>query len=335
MTLLTRPEKLALLINLLGDDAAEMARAGLDKGSKTEFEDALSDFRDYPPSQEEIDLVLEDFQSYFEMAVDAAENDAEDADSDADSAGLSILQIPEEQFEIEIEPTKKFEPPNLTGNLNVDLNRLHPYQVAQALRNETPDIVAMVVRKLADEHAAKTLEFLPDSTRSTIFMQLGRPSHAKPLIEELVLGKTIELAMLVEQREDNQEASEKMSKLMRSLPRAIRVPMLEELTQENPELAEAIKNKLYLFEDLLLLEARDMQKLLTQCRTEVLVVALQNVEEDMLEHVLGNMSKRAKESLQEEMEFKQNAKQEEIDEGRKEVVQVLSELVESGAVSLD
>ena len=111
--------------------------------------------------------------------------------------------------------------------------------------------------------------------------------------------------------------------------------MMTELADKDEELAAAVKKLLYRFEDLMRLEDRDLQKFLGQCSSDCLVVALQNVDEDLLERILGNMSKRAKEALTEEMEFKTNAKQDEIDAGRAEVVTLLSELVESGAVSID
>ena len=336
MSLLTRSERLALLVSLLGEDAANVAREGLANDAKAEFEDAIADFEAYPPSSDEIDIVLDDFKSYFEMAVESAEkNPLNPEEATGEREGLSILQIPEESFAVEMEPTKKFEAPDLTGETIVDLNRLHPYQVAQALRNEEADIITLVVRNLVDEHAAKTLEFLPDALRGKVFLQLAVPSSTKPVIENIVLNKALEAALKVEQRDEEPDSSERMSKVMRSLPRTVRGPMMAELTKSNPELAEAVKNKLYLFEDLLSLEKADIQKLLGQCRTDVLVVALQNVDEELLNHVLGNMSKRAKESLLEEMEFKANAKQAEIDDGRKQVVKVLMELVESGAVSMD
>ena len=61
MTILTRTERLALLVNLMGDDAAALARTGLSGDSLEELESALSDFKAHPPNKEEIDLVVEDF----------------------------------------------------------------------------------------------------------------------------------------------------------------------------------------------------------------------------------------------------------------------------------
>ncbi len=336
MNMLTRSERLALLLNLLGDEATSLARSGLQGEPLEELETALSDFEKFPPSKEEIDLVLEDFENYFNLSLQTVEQKAASAEKESapEPEAPAILQIAEEQFDVELEPTKRFERPELTGNTIHDLNRMHPYQVAQAISRESPVIIALVVRKLADEHAAKTLEFLPEPIRPSIFLKLAQPSAAKPIVQEQVLQKTLELALEVEERESDEESSQKMAKLMRSLPRSVRTPMLEELAKQDRALADAVKKQLYQFEDLERLEDRDLQKVLGQCRTDVLVLALQQVEESLLGRVLGNMSKRAKESLQEEMEYKSNAKPDEIQAGRDDVLKILIELDESGAITI-
>ncbi len=336
MTMLTRSERLALLLNLLGEDATALARSGLHGESLDELETALSDFQDYPASEEEIDLVLDDFESYFKLSLESFQRretlEAELPEKQIEEP--TILQIAEEHFQVDLEPTKKFEPPELTGNTIHDLNRVHPYQVAQALSIESPTVISLVVRKLADEHAAKTLEYLPEPMRPGIFLKLARPSAAKKLVQERVLQTILASALEIEERQADEKASEKMAKMMRSLPRSVRRPMFDELARQDQTLADAVKQQLYQFEDLQRLGDRDLQKVLGQCRTDILVLALQQVDESLLGKVLSNMSKRAKESLQEEMEYKSNAKPEEIDAGRAEVLKILVELDESGAITI-
>ncbi|NNE01508.1 MAG: hypothetical protein HKN47_29705 [Pirellulaceae bacterium] len=337
MNMLTRSERLALLLNLLGDEATEIARTGMQGGAREELEAAIRDFETYPPSQEEIDLVLDDFESYFKLAlsaVDQPEHAGPDENLPASVPGPKLLQIAEEQFDVEVEPTKKFAPPELTGNTILDLNRVHPYQVARALKDESPAVITLVVRKLANEHAAKTIEYLPAAVRPVVFLQMAQPSAVKPMIEERVLQQTLQMALQVEERQSEVDSAEMMANLMRSLPQAVRAPMLEELARTDKEAADAVKQQLYQFQDLERLEPRDLQKLLAQCPSDVLGLALQNANAELLTQVLSNMSKRAKESLQEEMEYMTNAKEEEIERGRADVVKLLLPLIESGEISL-
>jgi flagellar motor switch protein FliG len=212
---------------------------------------------------------------------------------------------------------------------------MHPYQVAHALRNEKPVAAGIVLRKLANEHAAKTLEFLPEALRPHVFLELASPSNVLPMIQERILSKTLELSLRVEEREAEEETTEQMANLMRSLPRPLRKPMLDELEKRDSDLAEAVRNALYRFEDMEKLSDRDLQKLLGQCQTDSLVCALQQVDESLLTFVLSNMSRRAKESLQEEMEFKANASQEEIQDARGVITRTLAGMCESGEVKID
>ncbi len=336
--MLTRPERLALLLHLMGDEATAMARQDLSGEALDELDQALKDFESYPPSQEEVDMVLGDFEDYFHMAlqtVDKKPISSGGGPQDDDDDGPKILQIAEESFDVDIEPTKRFTPPKLTGDTVRDLNLMHPYQVAQAMKNENPVATAIVLRKLANEHAAKTLEFLPEAVRPNVFLELAQPLAVTPLIQERILAKALQLSLQVEERETEQETTSQMANLMRSLPRALRKPMLDELEKRDSDLAETVRNQLYRFEDIEKLGDRDLQKLLGQCQTDALVCALQQVDESLLTFILSNMSKRAKESLQEEMEFKTNATEEEIMEARGSIAKILAGLCEAGEVKID
>ena len=175
--MLTRPERLALLLHLMGDEATGMARQGLSGEALSELDQAIEDFQTYPPSQEEIDVVLGDFENYFHLALQSTDkHGAPSESSEGEDEGPKILQIAEESFDVELEPTRRFENPALTGDTVRDLNQMHPYQVAQALKNETPVAAALVIRKLANEHAAKTLEFLPELVRPHVFLELAKPA---------------------------------------------------------------------------------------------------------------------------------------------------------------
>ena len=342
MTVLTRTERLALLLHLLGDEAMQVAKEGIDGTKREELEMALSDFRSYPPNREEIDFVLDDFETYFSLAMSAYESNIEnedDPESDGeqpqDSEDAPVLRIAEEQFDVELEPEKRFEPPKLTGEISIDLNRAHPYQVAFALKDESPQIIALVVQNLAFEHSAETIGFLPTALRPLVFLELSKPADIKPLVEEHVLRKTLEMALAVEQREEEIESSERMAEIMRSLPQSIRGPMLEELAKSDKKLAAEVKDKLYRFEDLERLAPRDLQKLLGQIAANTLALALKDSSETLITSVLDNMSKRAKQTLQEEMDLLPNVKSEELDEARTEVVKLMVGLIDQGEISLE
>lgn len=338
MSTTTRSERLALLLYLLEDDGSSLADLEVEEQVMAEVQTVLENFKQYPPAQEDLDLVLVDFEDYFKLALEnspSTDSSQPTAPAEDPQGEPVILQIQEEHFDVELEPRKTFETPKLTGNVMQDLNRVHPYQVAQVISQESPVIAAVVLRSLASEHAAKTLEFMPEHVRPRLFLKLAQANTVREIVVQRILEATLRLALQIEERVDTQDAADKMASLMRSLPRKIRAPMLQELGQEDPELSDAVKRKLYRFEDLKRLAAKDLQKVLGQCRTDMLVLALQQVDKDLLNQVLANMSKRAKEALQEEMEYKANANPDEIQTGRNEVLKILVQLEESGTITLE
>lgn len=342
MNNLPQTEMLAVLLNLMGDEAATTALEGVPAATSKQVKATLEEFKTHPPTQDEVEYVVDDFVKYFRFAMktvdkkmaEAPEPEDKDVAEETHSAP-QILQLAEEDFEVEIEPEKKFQQPTLTGNHIQDLTRLHPYQVAYAIRDEDAIIISLVIRNLATEHAAKTLEFLPESLRPAVFLQLAQPCNVSDAVLEKILESTVQVAMRVEKRETVVDAAQQMVTLIRSVPKDIRVPMLEELQKTDEELSNKVKAQMYQFDDLALLGDRDLQQVLGQTSTDSLVLAVQGVDQSLIDKILGNMSKRARESFEEELSFKSNVKQEEIDVGRAEVVRVLAELDEAGTISLE
>jgi flagellar motor switch protein FliG len=341
MNPLPQSEMLAVLLNLMGEDAASKALEGIPAADSQQVKATLEELKTHPPTQDEVEFVVDDFVKYFRFAMKTvdqklAEEEAENPTEGAEQAAApKILQIAEEDFEVELEPVKKFSTPVLSGEHLQDLNRLHPYQVAYAIRDENAFMIATVIRNLATEHAAKTLEFLPDSLRPGVFLQLSQPSNISDVMLEKILGATVQVAIQVEKREEVVDTVEQMVGLIRSVPKAIRGPMMEELQKTDKELGEQVAAQMYRFEDIENLSNNDLQKVLGQTKTDSLVLAVQGVEQELIDKILGNMSKRARESFMEEMSFKSNVQQDEIDVGRAEVVRVLVELDEAGTISLE
>ena len=342
-----RTESLAVLLSMLGDDAAELALKNVKGDMSAELREMIEDFKTSPPTVEEAEKVIDDFKSYFRFAKNSLKKEMEAKkkkrakkklaiveEEEDDEDEKMIVPLPEEHFNVDLEPTRRFVNPKLTGNIVHDLNRAHPYQVAFAVQKEQPAIISHVIRNLATAHAAKTLEYLPDELRSNVFLHLAMPSQVSQLIVDEILGLSLEQALEVDQRKEEEDTSEKMAELMRSLPRPVRGPMMDELLKSDEALGNQVKALLYRFDDLNKLEDRDLQQVLSKCRTEDFVVGLQQADPDLVARIFKNMSKRAAETLKEEMAFKTNCKPEEIEEARGYIVKRMIELDEGGAISL-
>ena len=287
----------------------------------------LTEYQNEPPSPDEIDYVLSDFNKYFSFAMEALGRQIANAAADQDesqhnpSAGKPKVGY----FEL-VQPS---------GDIVQDLNRLDPFQIASAVLHDHPKTVALVLRNLDSRLAAAVLENLPENVRMEAVVFLSQESTVPDKIVKQVLQSTFEKGNSVRSRTEDVDQAQVLAELLRSLPKDIRKQLIERLAKEDPELVSSIRAKLYVFEDILRLGDRDVQKVLGEIETDILIVGLQQADDKLVQRLLSNLSKRARQTIEEEMEYKSGVSQETIDEARQQLVAALGALDESGDITLN
>ena len=118
----------------------------------------------------------------------------------------------------------------------------------------------------------------------------------------------------------------KLIEILRSLDKAQRGPMLEALEAEDPELAGKLAESLYKFEDLSTTEDRVIQKILGQVESATLATALFKVDDAILQKVLKNLSRRAQQSLQEELQLQTHVATSKVTQARTAIAQIMAKL---------
>ena len=108
---------------------------------------------------------------------------------------------------------------------------------------------------------------------------------------------------------------------------------MEKLKETDPDTAARLQDLLYVFDDIVQYDNRSVQKLLSQVDTQLLVVALQDVDETISARIFENLSKRATAALQEEMEFRQSASDDEVNAARKDIGQLIAQLDANGELN--
>jgi flagellar motor switch protein FliG len=321
----TAEERLALLLSVLGDEISEGAFRAMEPNQAKSLRQLLTEYKLDPPSANELEFIVGDFLKFFDFAVEAlgvesngSRNRSQNGQVEADDT-VNVQVFPELQIG-----------PDPISNLN----RLHPYQILRAVGSDHPKTIALVLRSINVKQAAQVLELLQADTRLQVMNYLTVASTVPAPIVRQVLQTTVDKACAVKSRPIEVEQAKLIADLMRSVSKALRVEMMKQMAESNPELAEQIKSRLYLFEDILRLSDRDCQKLLSQLDTQALIVGLQRCPAELADKLLNNLSKRARETIVEEMEYKTNASDQEVEEGRKLVVKVIAELDESGEIKL-
>jgi flagellar motor switch protein FliG len=211
-----------------------------------------------------------------------------------------------------------------------------PTALAGLLENEHPQLTAAILSQLDPVKAAKTLDALPEAVRPLVLSRLGSMTEVpSELLEEAATALGAELPT---GKSDSSLAVDGLAysaQLVRKLGRQKGAAILEKMETENGELARAIRQSLYSFEDLLAVDAKGMRLLLESVPVERLTLALKTASEAMAAHVFGSMSKRAAERIKEDMDAFGSARLADVEAAQREILEVALRLDAEGQISLE
>jgi len=123
-----------------------------------------------------------------------------------------------------------------------------------------------------------------------------------------------------------------VAKVLNQAAEELEKQLLNEIAEKNSELAEQIRHMMFVFEDLLLLDNRGMQRLLREIDGKELALALKAASEELTQHIMGNMSERAASALEEEMEFLGPVRAREVEAAHTRIIETVRQLEDSGEV---
>jgi flagellar motor switch protein FliG len=215
------------------------------------------------------------------------------------------------------------------------LKWMDPKSIAEIIRFEHPQIIAIVMSYLESDSAAQVLTHLPENTRTGILMRIATLDGVQPAAIK-------ELDSIMEQYfSDNENVKSSMvggektaADILNFMDSSIEMKLMEELTAENEDLATKIQDLMFVFDNLRDIDDRGMQTMMREVSTDLLTLALKGVDEEFQQKFLKNMSSRAAEMLVEDMEAKGPVKLSEVEAAQKEILTVARRLEESGDITL-
>ena len=207
--------------------------------------------------------------------------------------------------------------------------------VAEIIRNEHPQIVAIVLAYLDPDQAAEVVTQLPERMRSDILMRIARLDGIQPQalreLDEIMEKQFSGGNNLKSSSVGGVKVAATILNLMDSTQEQAIVGKIGETDQA---LAQSIQDLMFVFDDLSGVDDRSMQTLLREISAETLGLALKGADPQIRDKILGNMSKRAAEMLVEDMEAKGPAKLSEVEGAQKEILAVARRLAEAGTIVL-
>lgn len=207
--------------------------------------------------------------------------------------------------------------------------------IADAIKDEHPQLIAILLVHLKDEQAGEILELLDEEKKTNVLMRVAR-------LGDVNSSALKELELLIENR-FTQETDSKIKNLggiktaadiLNNVDKETESKIVETLNEIDKELCEEIKGKMFVFDNLLSVDDRGMQTILREAPQDKLVVALKGASVEIANKIFKNMSKRAAELLKDDLETAGPVRLAEVEEAQKEIIEVALRLAEDGAIML-
>ena len=213
------------------------------------------------------------------------------------------------------------------------LRNVAPERIASLLRNESAQMTALVLASLHTSQAAGVLARLPESQQPDIALRIVRMGGTSATVITEVEDALRQRLGSVAEREYSAAGGPKvLAGILNHADRSVERNVLESLASTDKALAEEVRGMLFVFEDIVKLEARAVQQLLREVDQKDLVLALRGAPESVREVVMTNMSERGAAMLKEEMEIQQPQRKRDVDAAQSRIVGVVRRLEEAGTI---
>jgi flagellar motor switch protein FliG len=215
------------------------------------------------------------------------------------------------------------------------LKTLDSASIANLLTLEHPQTGALILANLETEQAGQALSLLPAQKRDAIVYRLATTEEVSPgMMDELNGVLQDELRIGSAKNAIPVGGTGMVADILNSIKRNVEGEIFTALESKDPEVAEEIRSKMFMFEDLEKIDDRGMQEVLREVSKEELLLALKPVEGPLRDKFFNNMSSRAAESLQEDMETRGPVRLSDVEMSQLNILKTVRRLAEEGRVSL-
>lgn len=212
-------------------------------------------------------------------------------------------------------------------------NEADPGQLATSFQNENPQLIALIMAYLKPEHSAQVLNYLPPEVQAQVAVKIADMDTTNPEIlseiEKIVESK---FSSVVVQDFSKAGGIEALANILNRADRATERNVIELLEIQSPQLAEEVRELMFVFEDIITLDDRAIQRILREVETKDLAMSLKGTKEDVKEKVYKNMSERAQQMLRDEMEYMGPVRAREVQEIQTKIVGIIRTLEVAGEI---
>ncbi len=225
----------------------------------------------------------------------------------------------------------------LTSSLQVRpfdfIRRTDPTHLLNFIQQEHPQTIALILAYLEPQKASVILGSLPNDIQSDVAKRIATMDRTTPEVLREV-ERVLEKKLSTLSTEDYTSAGgvESIVEILNLVDRSTEKIIIESLEEEDPELAEEIKKRMFVFEDIVMLDDRAIQKVLREVDTSELAKALKAVDSEVQDKIFRNMSKRAAGLLKDDMEYMGPIRMKDVEESQQKIVSIIRKLEEQGEI---
>ena len=320
---MTGPKKAAILLLALGEDAAADVMKNLEEAEIQQVGYYMTRFTDVSP--EELDIVLEEFYRNSVMA----------------DEGVNISSSPDFVKNALTKALGADRAKELSDNLRAGeeesgleaLRYAEPIMISNYIRTEHPQTIALILSYLKNaEQSSAVLRDLPESLQADILYRMA-------VIESIPPGVISEMneVLTEEMKTAGSMATsvggvEPVAEILNSVDKATETRILASIEETNPDLAEQIRELMFTFEDMALIDAKQMQLVMKDVDQADMVLALKTASDAVKELIFSSMSSRAAEMVREDLENLGPAKLSDVEAAQQKIIKVVKKLEEAGTI---
>lgn len=225
----------------------------------------------------------------------------------------------------------------LTASLQVRpfefVRKTDPSQLLNFIQDEHPQTIALILSYLSSAQAATIISSLTPDKQADVAKRIAQMDRTSPdVIKEVEKVLERKLASLVNQDYTIVGGVDNIVDILNTVDRSTEKHIMETLEIDEPELADEIRRKMFVFEDIISLDDRSIQTVLRDVDNNDLAVALKNCNEQVQNVIFNNLSKRLAAMIKEDMEFMGPVRLKDVEEAQQKIVNIIRKLEDSGDI---
>ncbi len=212
-------------------------------------------------------------------------------------------------------------------------NEADPAQLATSFQGENPQLIALILAYIRPEHSAKILNALPAEIQADVAIKLAEMNTINPeILKEVEKIVETKFSSVVTKDFSKVGGVKALANILNRTDRATEKNVIDMLEYENPEIAEGVRELMFVFEDIVKLDDKSIQRILREVDTRDIALSLKGTKEDLKEKIFKNLSERAQSILSEDMEYMGPVRAKDVQTVQGKIVAIIRQLETDGEI---